>query len=92
MLFNLLGIGQPFLTLHPSPEQMTQDDEAADIIHNLLSDGKPRTTSEIENELAHRGAECSERVVRVLMMLKHRKRVVGSFSPEKRTWVWTVTE
>ena len=73
-------------------DTMTQDDEAADIILGLLSDGTPRTTSEVENDLAHRGAECSERVVRVLMMLKHRKKVAGSFSPEKRTWVWTVAE
>ncbi len=73
-------------------ETMTQDDEAADIILGLLSDGNPRTTADVESDLAHRGAECSERVVRVLMMLKHRKKVVGSFSPEKRTWVWTVAE
>jgi len=71
---------------------MTQDDEAADIILDLLSDGGPRTTAEVENDLAHRGAECSERVVRVLMLLKHRKKVTGSFSAEKRTWLWTVAE
>jgi len=73
-------------------DMMTQDDEAAEIILDLLSDGSPRTTADIENDLAHRGSECSERGVRVLMMLKHRKKVTGSFSPEKRTWVWTVAE
>ena len=69
---------------------MTQDEKAMEAIMEILADGGSRTTEEIREILERRETDCSERAVRALMMLRHRGRIVGEFSPERRTWVWSI--
>ena len=69
---------------------MTQDDKVADAILEVLADGRARSTEEMQEVLEGRGAECAERAVRVLMLLRHRKRLNGEFDPARRSWVWSL--
>jgi len=69
---------------------VTQDDKVADAILEILADGTSRTTEDVQETLDGRGAECAERAVRVLMLLKHRKRLNGEFDPARRSWVWSL--
>ena len=66
---------------------MSQDDRIGERILEILSD-QEMTTDEIVSRLEKEDEECSERAVRVLMLLKFRGKVVGEYSPERKSWLW----
>ncbi|MBW3582787.1 MAG: hypothetical protein KY455_06775 [Euryarchaeota archaeon] len=63
-------------------------EEAERFILGLLSDGRKRTTQEVDRASAEAGKRCPDATVRFLSKLRLQGKIEGEFSLPHRTWLW----
>ncbi len=62
--------------------------EAEAFILDLLSDGRRRSTQEVEDATNAGGVQCPDSPVRFLMKMQLRGRILGEMDKAARGWVW----